>query len=385
MNSKWQYAIGIGSFLFCVLAVGELSASAQTFTTISNMTTTRTEHEATLLYPGQVLITGGIGGNCCAPGNPVYGELFEPKDGTFTFVANETAPATIGRIERTATRLNDGRILIAGGVGLAPNGGFSANAEVFDPKSQSFVPVGSMMTARHLHAATRLHDGRVLITGGAGPGGAAFASAELFDPDTGTFSFTGSMATARYSHQATLLYDGRVLVTGGYLTSSAEIYDPRTGAFVSASNMNIARESHTATLLHDGRVLIAGGDQLQCGGPCVAGLTTAELFDPRTEQFVLTGSMTDGRSQHTATLLHDGTVLVAGGFELNNNNCPTNALASAELFDPGTETFTVVGAMTVTRLSHRAELLHDGTVLITGGQRGLCGNVFSSAEIFSPR
>jgi hypothetical protein len=154
-----------------------------------------------------------------------------------------------------------------------------------------------MTTTRDLYTATLLADGRVLVAGGYDSRHAALASAELYDPATGKFSPTGSLATARTIHTATLLADGRVLIAGGeyndfYATNelsgpcfaSAEIYDPKTGTFSPTGSMATARALHTATLLADGRVLIAGGesDNSMLSGPFLA---SAEIYDPKTGKF----------------------------------------------------------------------------------------------------
>jgi hypothetical protein len=123
------------------------------------------------------------------------------------------------------------------------------------------------------------------------------------------------------------------------------------GTFTSVGDMTTARLFHTATLLPDGTVLIAGG----------AGVS-AELYDPLIGRFTTTGNMHAPRSQHTATLLPNGTVLIAGG-----DGTP----ASAELYDPSTGTFSNTGSMNAPRSGHTATLLSDGHVQWT---TALCGN-----------
>jgi hypothetical protein len=183
-----------------------------------------------------------------------------------------------------------------------------------------------MTVGRFLHTATQLQDGRVLIVGGALTSASdPVATAEVYDPATGTFTMTGAMATAREQHTATLLADGRVLIVGGttstgtgdlHPTATVEVYDPSTGSFSVTGSMAEARTFHTATLLPNGKVLVAGGGDEN---------STAEVYDPATGAFSTTGGMEIGRSGHTATLLPNGSVLVAGGGIFAG-------LASAELY-----------------------------------------------------
>jgi hypothetical protein len=173
---------------------------------------------------------------------------------------------------------------------------------------------------------------------------------------TGTFTATGSMNDRREMHTATLLPNGKVLITGGQNTSvtssvlqSAELYDPATGAFTATGSMGFLRKSHTATLLPDSKVLIAGGED---GSFIKSG---AKLYDPATGIFTTTGSMSVARRSHTATLLPSGKVLIAGG-------------TNTELYDPATGTFTVTGSINASRYRHTATLLSNGKVLIAGGR-----------------
>ena len=138
---------------------------------------------------------------------------------------------------------------------------------------------------------------------------------------------TGDLVTARELHRATLLPNGRVLVASG---TSAELYDPATGVWTPTGSLSIYRILHTATLLPNGKVLVAGG----FGG--AFSLTSAELYDPATGAWTATGSMNVGRDSHTATLLPNGQVLVAGGY-----GGGTNYLASAEVYDPAAGVFDI--------------------------------------------
>ena len=200
------------------------------------------------------------------------------------------------------------------------------------------------------------------------------ASAEVYNPKTASFALTGSMKTARAGPTATLFADGRVLIAGGSLvapgsgskpTASAELYDPKTGKFRSTGSMDVARVGHTATLLANGRVLIVGGD-----GPS-GPLASAELYDPKTGKFSLTGLMAVPRTGDTATLLPNGRVLITGGADSIYDNLPANVLASAELYDPASGTFSPAGSMETGREFQTATLLPNGHVLIVGGADGL--------------
>ena len=304
---------------------------------------------------------------------------------------NKSATATIqvvvmftdmltARYGHTATLLPDGKVLIVGGDSYY---GDVSSAEIYDPATGIFKATGSMREARENHTATLLSNDKVLIAGGwYNEEEDSLSGAELYDPATGIFMTTGSMLTARYGHTATLLPNGKVLIAGGYggygednWLSSLELYNPVTGIFTPVGNMTTARDGHTATLLSNGKVLITGGMGLEEDI-----LYSAELFDPVTEAITATGSMLTARSYHTATLLPNGKVLIAGGYNYNDYNAD-EYLPSAEIFDPATGIFTATGSMLTSRSDHTATLLTNGKVLIVGGDNV---GYFSSAEIYDP-
>lgn len=255
-----------------------------------------------------------------------------------------------------------------------------------------FVPAGALATPRYGHGATRLLDGRVLVSGG-NLGGALVDSAELYDPADGTFAPAGPSLLPRMYHydHTVLLQDGRVLSMGGCAdlggsaggysvcqgVPDAELYDPLTGLSAPTGGMATSRNLFTATVLQDGRVLVAAGTDSNPEDP--QWIYPAELYDPASGRFQATGSIGTGRSYTTATRLADGRVLVAGGMTTR-----ASCLDSAELYDPATGHFSPTGAMAKARAGHSATLLPDGRVLIVGGFSVAESAGIAAAEVYDP-
>jgi N-acetylneuraminic acid mutarotase len=352
------------------------------WTRTGSMTTARVYHTDVLLPTGRVLVIGGV----AASGSILSSvELYDPRQGRWT----KTVSMGKARAGVTAVLLLSGHILVAGGAsGTAGPGPMLASAELYDPGRGRWTATGAMTTARYDYTATVLPNGQVLIAGGVNTAGVTLATAELYNPQTGQWTATGRMTTSRAADTATLLPSGRVLVMGGAggmfgsgpVLRSAEIYDPRTGRWTATGQMSVARASHTATELSNGQVLVAGGESGQSDGDRV--LASAEVYDPRTGRWTVTGAMTQSRYNHTATRLPDGTILVAGGQE---ESVAGHALSNTERYEPQTGTWTATAGMTAARTGHTATLLPNGLVLVAGGNAlTTVGPTEVSTELFDP-
>jgi hypothetical protein len=391
MTKVLRLAVATIALLIVLLPlVGEVGqAKARNSTMIGtwnltgSMNDARQGHTATLLTNGKVLVAGGNSGNIIL----ASAELYDPGTGMWS----STGSMNIRRRYFTATLLANGKVLVAGGE-TQPNPPFTTTAELYDPSTGMWSFTGNMNMARNSHTATLLTNGKVLVTGGLEAFGPLTASAELYDPNTGMWSFTGSMSAARQGHTATLLATGMVLVTGGkglsgLPLSSAELYDPAAGTWSLTGSMLHVREFHSATLLANGMVLVAGGKGIQHGKPIANRF--AELYNPTTRTWASAGLMNSAHYFHTATRV-GSKVLVAGGFLAVEDSPPvgfsriTPPTAIAELYDPVTNSWSLTGSMNDARAHYTATQLSSGKILVTGSgyREGNTFHTLASAEIF---
>jgi large repetitive protein len=420
------------------------------FSQLPPLTHARAGHTATLLPDGRVLVVGGAD----LAGPLASAEVWDPGTNAFS----PTGSLAQARSAHTATLLQDGRVLIVGG---RRNDIALAAAEVWDPKTGNFGAAGTLAQARSEHAAAALADGRVVLFGGYDgssfttsvefwdPTAATFRTAAplpepLFEPSAvllpddrrvlvvgfagqdgptsaitydagpaeapeaaptpaitssrppadGPFSPTGLLAQTSGRGGSVMLPDGRVLVLNrskGMLgTRGNRLLDPMSGAAALTDQPNDFRFESTATLLRDGRVLVSGGVLGRPDATIEGTLASVEVWDPATETFSSTGSMAEDRRNHTATLLPDGRVLVVGGGQDSGMTMwavADRSLATAEIWDPATGLFSPTGPMADARQLHSATVLADGRVLVVGGsvrQEDESETGVASAEIWDP-
>jgi hypothetical protein len=306
-----------------------------------------------------------------------------------------------GRAQFVAVVLPGGKVLVAGGTGAGS--AILASAELYDPLTGTWSPAGSMSVARYGHTATLLQ-GKVMVTGGcvASSCSALTGVTEIYDPGSNSWTATHSpLNTARAFQTATLLGNGKVLIVGGCNSSycvnrlsNSEIFNTNSSNLIASTwtngpNSSVARYLHTATLLSNGKVLVAGGD-----GQYTA-LAQADLYDPTVPpagNFSPTTSLNKlGRFAHTATALPNNTVLLAAGEALQpcyRSHCPY-PLSTAEIYDYNVSPPTVsptAGVLNTARGFHTATLLASNDVLVAGGCTGgrYCPKVTAASEIYTP-
>lgn len=361
------------------------------WTLTGSLAQARDSHTATLLQSGKVLVVGGS-----ANGSVLQNvELYDPDSGTWTSPTENDKRLREPRKHHTATLLQDGRVLVTGGITSASNSlpDGRSGTELYNPDTQTWTTVSAMHLGRFRHTATLLPDGRVLVIGGQFKETEGFISycssrgtAEVYTPNNGngSWAYAADLGWGRQDHTAVLLASGKVLMAGGRdltwnsssncferMSFDAKAYSPN--AWTGAGNPSSTRVSPTATLLPNGKVLIAGG--LAGGG---AAHNSAELYEPGEEQWTASTALSPSPIDASATLLPDGEVLVAGG-----QGPQGAALDNSSTYDPDAGSFTATGSLNEARSRHTATLLVTGKVLVMGGQ-GTSNALLNSAELYDP-
>ncbi|MEQ8765706.1 MAG: hypothetical protein RL885_17410 [Planctomycetota bacterium] len=316
-----------------------------------------------------------------------------------TFIA--TGSLLRDRALHTATPLDDGcRVLIIGGGSGNLSGAVSLSSmELYDFASQSYASAGSLRRARAIHTSTALDDGRVLVVGGIDTAWNVDATCEIVDPTSGfSSSFTGTMSRARTGHVAAKLTDGRVVALGGTntfssigtliqgITGQGEVFDKATGSWTSGPTLSEPRFAHTITRLTDGRFLVAGGMSWVsvAGVPIPVISNTADLLDPVTMSITAAGNLHTARLAHRTALMPDGRVLVVGGAGGDAYN--PAAITDCEIFDPVANSFQVTGSLIGASAYAKPVEISGGRFLVAGGVQGAIFNPSAQpiAQVFDP-
>ena len=353
----------------------------QTWQPTGSLRQARHFHSATLLRDGKVLVTGG---NLGDEGATRACELYDPTTGTWSATGSLRGP---GRVYGPTVLLDDGKVLQVGG-GVAAIGPRYDVCELYDPRVGAWSITDSLAENRMDHTVTLLSDGRILVTGGSVQrSNAGTTSCELYDPAAATWSPATEMRHGRLAHTAVRLAGGKVLVAGGLpniyapaVLTSCELYDPNTNTWTPTGGLATRRYNHGATMLNDGRVLVAGG-ALGAAMPR-AGLSSCEVYDPAKGTWAASGGLTAGVGYMIAlTRLPDGRVLGVGGLDLD----ASSTIGNAELYEAFTNSWTVLDPVSSARFAHTATLLNDGTVLVAGGGLRPDGVPIASCELYRPR
>jgi WD40 repeat protein len=329
----------------------------------ARMAISRVAHQSVPVSGGRVLIIGG--GSWEDPVSFTYKvELYNPTSG----VSLLTGGLDTARGSFSATLLKDGRVLVVGGYNATEK--WVASAEIYDPVSGAWSLNQPLYNHGTGHTATLLVDGRVLLVGGCAGDGVPGRSnrTELFDPATNSWADAGILSQSRCGHIAALLTNGRVLVAGGEngesTLSSSEVFDPVTGHWSPTSDLNVARSEAVTVQLRDGRVMVTGGLSRVSGN--LVTLNAVEIFDVNLGKWEQAAPMLENRYGHTVNLLPGGLVLAVGGLEVVENNVK-RFIGSVDVYDPKEDTWTPIASVKEPRAYHTATLLTDGRIFVAGG------------------
>lgn len=351
-----------------------------------------------LLKDGQVLVAGGSDGNENTPGVTA---LFDAATNAWT----PGPPQLTARKEATVTRLDDGRVLVAGGVSGPAQYGTAglATTELYEPRTGVWTAGPPMAQARFNHNAVRLGNGKVLVAGGVSRTSVSTSgtldTAELFDSVTNTWTSTGSMTDRRSLATITRLADGRALIVGGVVDTGygasvelalCELYDPRTGRWSPSGSSATTRATHQTVALPEGGALAFGGWRAAAIGArqSLYSQRLVERFDPTTLEWTPHATMPFGRATFRAVTLVSGKILLIGGVDTPLNDA---GYQNATVYDPQARTFTATPGLAVGRWGLGAVALADGRVLAVGGTVradealvDYADELTPTAEVFTP-
>ncbi|QDU69106.1 Kelch repeat-containing protein [Engelhardtia mirabilis] len=362
-----------------------LSAPGNATLTVGDLPAALSGHTATTLPDGRVLLAGGGGVDsfgATVPGNLLY--LFDPQDQGFT---TSSAVMSTERAAHTATLLGDGRVLLLGGsdAAAAP----LASGEIYDPVTNTLSPIANMPTPRLLHTATLLNDGRVFVAGGASGFDLADPLAGLnnvlnstivYNPVANNWSAGPNFPNPRGGHRATKLNDGRVLLTGGLevtqvifigavpsITADCRIYNPANNSMSGAASFSGARALHAQVTLPDGRVFVAGGGTIDFLSLGISTLNSARVYDPGSNTWANVTSLAQPRAYAEAFAVAGNRVCVAGGLAAvdaaTSSGVPANLVETSAITFGGWST----APMVMPRVIPAIASIEDGLRLsITG-------------------
>ena len=335
------------------------------------MRTARSYHSATLLQDGRVLVAGGYSGPLGSVGLNTS-EIYDPVTNSWT----DAASMLIAHASQAAARLADGRVLIAAGRSSA---GDTTEAELYSPATNSWSRAGNLAVARVGATAIVLSTGKVLVIGGFGPAGVN-PPAELFDPTTNSWSQLPN-TTAHFVDRAVSLGNGKLLVLGDesnwtYQFSAA--YDPIANTWSPVDRPPVSL---------GGAVLLGSGKVLFFGNPMPGGDTRiSELYDPVDHRWSAAAPMEPNGVFGQAVALPDGRALVAGApGSLGSPGCGSlPQCPNAEVYDPAHDSWTATPEMAIGPGEATLTLLPTGRVIIAGGFVPPNPDSTATAEIFDP-
>jgi N-acetylneuraminic acid mutarotase len=331
---------------------------------------------------GRILLVGGYSGEGVSLTEV---DLFDPMNGSITSVA----PLHTPRHDHSATLLRDGRVLVVGGYN--PQQQWLSDAEVYDPLKDIWTVVSPLYSHGTAHTATLLRDGRVLVVGGSIGSGACTDRAEIFSPQMNSWTEVPALPAPRTGHTTDLLNDGRVLVAGGVnaigltVGGDAFLYDPKANNWTVTTPMVTQRAYAGSAQLNGGRVLVAGGIAAD-GSSVWHMIANAEIYDPASNTWGATASLSEARYAYSLAQLHNGQLLAVGGTRDHDSNWSEGSFVrEVEVYDPNTNGWQIAGEIPEPGAFAAAVLFHDGCLWVTGGYTGQAGTtILQDTWIISP-